>query len=144
VLESWQVVGSAECGHADSQKATIRHWSNRIAVGRTVLAIGDIQFDRDRVGMNTDLNSAIVTNAHYSAVEYETHPPAMKVNSCREEITMIPNQTIANALLWASAIIASAAVGAPALLSVVLLPALAFGSLLAMEPKFGRPKCRVQ
>ena len=39
---------------------------------------------------------------------------------------------IANGILWAAAIIASALVGAPTLLSVALLPALAAASILVM------------
>jgi hypothetical protein len=37
---------------------------------------------------------------------------------------------IANAVLWAAAIVASAAVGAPTVLSIVLLPVLGIVSLL--------------
>jgi hypothetical protein len=39
---------------------------------------------------------------------------------------------IANAILWAAAIIASALVGAPTVLSAVLLPALAAASFLVI------------
>lgn len=42
---------------------------------------------------------------------------------------------LANAILWAAAIVASAAVGAPAGLSTILLPALAAGSLLVTRPR---------
>jgi hypothetical protein len=42
---------------------------------------------------------------------------------------------IANGILWAAAIIASAIVGAPRVLSVVLLPALAIISLLVTGSK---------
>ncbi len=42
---------------------------------------------------------------------------------------------IANSVLWAAAIIAAAAVGAPAVLSIVLLPALASVSLLLTQGK---------
>lgn len=38
---------------------------------------------------------------------------------------------LANALLWAAAILASAVVGAPTFLSLILLPCLAAASLLA-------------
>jgi hypothetical protein len=41
---------------------------------------------------------------------------------------------ISNALLWASAIIASAIVGAPTVLSTILLPALATCALLMTWP----------
>lgn len=45
---------------------------------------------------------------------------------------------IANALLWAVAMIASALVGAPSFLSAILLPALATISLLLLrEPRRG-------
>jgi len=49
---------------------------------------------------------------------------------------------IANAVLWASAIVASAVVGAPAVLSVVLLPALAAISLLVAVIGTGRGDAR--
>jgi len=42
---------------------------------------------------------------------------------------------IANSILWAAAIIASAIVNAPSALSVILLPTLAVGSLIVMESK---------
>ena len=45
---------------------------------------------------------------------------------------------IANSILWAAAIIASAVVHAPTVLSLILLPVLAAGSLLFMDPKFGQ------
>jgi hypothetical protein len=44
------------------------------------------------------------------------------------------NNRIAHAVLWAAAIIASAVTGAPAVLSVILLPALAAISLLVVAP----------
>jgi hypothetical protein len=47
---------------------------------------------------------------------------------------------IVNAILWAAAILASAIVGAPTVLSVVLLPALAIVSLLATRSKLGSTK----
>ncbi len=40
---------------------------------------------------------------------------------------------IANAILWASAIVASAIVGAPTVLSIILLPTLATCSLVVMR-----------
>jgi hypothetical protein len=40
-------------------------------------------------------------------------------------------QLIVNSILWAAAIIASAIVGAPSILSLVLLPSLAAAALLA-------------
>ena len=43
---------------------------------------------------------------------------------------MSRSYTIANAILWASAIIASAVLGAPSSVSLLLLPALATGSWL--------------
>ena len=45
------------------------------------------------------------------------------------------NYFIANAVLWAAAIVASAVVGAPSVLSTILLPALAVCSLLLTRPK---------
>jgi hypothetical protein len=47
---------------------------------------------------------------------------------------------IVNGILWAAAIIASAIVGAPTVLSVVLLPALAIVSLVVTGPKLGSTK----
>jgi hypothetical protein len=49
---------------------------------------------------------------------------------------------IANAILWATAIIASAIVGAPKVFSGVLLPALAAAALLATWPKTRTTQCR--
>jgi len=46
------------------------------------------------------------------------------------------NHLIANAILWAAAILASALVGAPSVLSVLLLPTLALASLLFMGPRY--------
>lgn len=43
--------------------------------------------------------------------------------------------SIINALLWASAILASAILGAPKGLTVVLLPALAYCALMQARPK---------
>jgi hypothetical protein len=51
-------------------------------------------------------------------------------NSQPWEITMGRKYLIANAVLWAAAIIASALVAAPTVLSLVVLPALASISLL--------------
>jgi hypothetical protein len=45
------------------------------------------------------------------------------------------NHLIANAILWAAAILASALVGAPSVLSALLLPTLAIASLLFMGPR---------
>jgi hypothetical protein len=42
---------------------------------------------------------------------------------------------ISNAVLWAAAILASAIVGAPPVLSAILLPALAACALLLTRPK---------
>jgi len=47
---------------------------------------------------------------------------------------------IVNGILWAAAIIASAIVGAPTVLSVVLLPALAIVSLVVTRSKLGSTK----
>ncbi len=48
---------------------------------------------------------------------------------------------IANAILWASAIVASAILGAPAALTLVLLPSLATCALLVTRPKAPRAEC---
>jgi hypothetical protein len=53
----------------------------------------------------------------------------------KEECPVSRKHFIANAILWAVAIIASAAVGAPRFLSGVLLPALAAAALLVTWPK---------
>lgn len=50
---------------------------------------------------------------------------------------------ITNAFLWAAAIIASAIVGAPAVLSGVLLPVLASCSLLVLWSKPKPSECKV-
>jgi hypothetical protein len=42
---------------------------------------------------------------------------------------------IANGILWAAAILASALLGAPRVLSIILLPALAVCSLVITRPK---------
>ena len=47
---------------------------------------------------------------------------------------------IVNGILWAAAIIASAILGAPTVLSVLLLPALAIVSLLVTASKLGSTK----
>ena len=47
---------------------------------------------------------------------------------------------ISNGILWAAAIIASAIVGAPTILSVALLPALAVACLLVTGPKLATPE----
>ena len=47
---------------------------------------------------------------------------------------------IVNGILWAAAIIASAIVGAPTVLAVVLLPALAIVSLVVTGSKLGSTK----
>jgi hypothetical protein len=47
-----------------------------------------------------------------------------------QEVAMNRKHLVANAILWASAIVASAIVGAPAILSVVLLPTLAACALI--------------
>lgn len=49
---------------------------------------------------------------------------------------------VTNAILWASAIIASAIVDAPIVLSAVLLPTLAVCSLLAPRLKSQASECR--
>jgi hypothetical protein len=55
---------------------------------------------------------------------------------------MCREYSLANAILWAAAIVAAAAVGAPALLSTILLPVLAAGSLLMTRPTVLRPRRR--
>jgi hypothetical protein len=49
-----------------------------------------------------------------------------------KEKTVGGKYILANGVLWAAAIIASAVVGAPTFLSAVLLPALAAASMLVM------------
>ena len=49
---------------------------------------------------------------------------------------------ISNAVLWAAAILASAIVGAPPVLSALLLPGLAACSFLVTGPRFRAPECR--
>lgn len=53
----------------------------------------------------------------------------------KREQTMQRKSYIANAVLWAAAIVASAAAGAPSYFSTLLLPALAAGALLLTLPK---------
>jgi len=48
---------------------------------------------------------------------------------------MSRNQFIANAILWAAAIVASAILHAPSMLSTIVLPVLAAGSLLLTRPR---------
>lgn len=48
---------------------------------------------------------------------------------------------ISNAVLWATAIIASAIVGAPPFFSTILLPALAASALLVTRPKRRTTAC---
>jgi hypothetical protein len=48
---------------------------------------------------------------------------------------------IGNAILWAAAILASALVHAPAILSVIILPILAVSSLVVIRPKSKDPEC---
>lgn len=47
---------------------------------------------------------------------------------------------VANSLMWAAAIVASAELGAPTMLTVILLPSLAAMSWLAALPVFVRDK----
>ena len=49
--------------------------------------------------------------------------------------------TVANGILWAAAIIASALLRAPTFLTLVLLPALATCSWLAAWPRSSRSAC---
>ncbi len=49
---------------------------------------------------------------------------------------------IANAILWAAAIIVSASVGAPAVLSIIVLPTLAVASLLNATRRVRTTKCQ--
>jgi hypothetical protein len=58
------------------------------------------------------------------------------------EPRMKRKQYIANAVLWATAIIASAIAGAPRFFSTVLLPSLATSALLVTWPK-AQPTCRL-
>ncbi len=57
----------------------------------------------------------------------------------------MPNKyVIANSIAWAAAIIASARLGAPSTLTLVLLPSLAVISLLATAPRPSTAACRSQ
>jgi hypothetical protein len=49
---------------------------------------------------------------------------------------------LANAVLWASAIVASAILGAPAMLSLLLLPSLAACALVVTRPRSEAGACR--
>jgi len=51
---------------------------------------------------------------------------------------------LANSVTWAAAIIASALLGAPSTLTLVLLPSLAAISLLATAPRASDLACRPQ
>lgn len=55
---------------------------------------------------------------------------------------MLRKHFIPNAILWAAAIVASALVGAPPILSTVLLPSLAFSALIATRPNSRASECR--
>ena len=63
--------------------------------------------------------------------------------SLRKETTLGHKYLIANGILWAAAIIAAVIVGAPTVLSGVLLPVLAAMSLLLAwrMPRVGAGKC---
>jgi hypothetical protein len=52
------------------------------------------------------------------------------------------NRFLANSILWAAAIVASAAAGAPPFVSTVLLPGLAASSLLVTRPEPRTASCR--
>jgi hypothetical protein len=49
---------------------------------------------------------------------------------------------IANAVLWAAAILASAVIHAPVVFSIIILPALAFTSLVMIRPKAKDSDCQ--
>ena len=49
---------------------------------------------------------------------------------------------IANAVLWAAAILASAAIHAPVVFSIIILPTLAFASLVIIRPKAKDSDCQ--
>lgn len=51
------------------------------------------------------------------------------------------NTVLANSILWATAVVASAIAGAPDSLTLVMLPALAFASLLLARYKSGSGRC---
>jgi len=55
---------------------------------------------------------------------------------------MNQNSYIANAVLWAAAIIVAAVTGAPAFFTIALLPALAGCALLATLPRSRFRRCR--
>jgi hypothetical protein len=52
------------------------------------------------------------------------------------------NVTLATSVLWATAVIASAIVGAPSAMTFVVLPALASAYLLVATRNSPRPQCR--
>jgi len=49
---------------------------------------------------------------------------------------------IANAVLWAAAILASAVIHAPVVFSIIILPTLAFASLVIIRPKSNDSDCQ--
>jgi hypothetical protein len=55
---------------------------------------------------------------------------------------MNKSQYIANAILWAAAIIVAAATGAPAFFTIALLPTLAACALLSTLPRSRFRRCR--
>ena len=49
---------------------------------------------------------------------------------------------VSNAILWAAAILTSALVGAPPILTTILLPSLAVSALMVTRPKTAIAECR--
>lgn len=49
---------------------------------------------------------------------------------------------VSNAMLWAAAILTSALVGAPPILTTILLPSLAVSALMVTRPKPAISECR--
>jgi hypothetical protein len=49
---------------------------------------------------------------------------------------------MSNAVLWAAAILASAVIHAPVVLTIIILPTLAFASLVIIRPKSKDSDCQ--
>ena len=58
------------------------------------------------------------------------------------ESPMSRKLVISNAILWAAAILTSALVGAPPILTTILLPSLAVSALMVTRPKTAIAECR--
>jgi len=73
-------------------------------------------------------------------VQYKRCVANAETNRNREERRMNRTYIVTNSILWATAIVSSAALGAPSFVSLVVLPCLAAVSWLAALPASGR-KC---